>query len=108
MNANRVPGVIRIHGLRTVTAGSSPRVEAQLVVPEFWTVEEAHEFTSAFHHRVLHSLATAADVALQIQPCHRQFCASCAVEPCPIRVQPFAGRDWITLADAIQPAPVGQ
>jgi cation diffusion facilitator family transporter len=108
VNTQRVPGVIRIHSLRTVASGRPPHVEAQLVIPEFWTVEEAHEFTSAFQHRVMQSLATEAEVSLQNQPCHRQFCASCEVEPCPIRVQPFAGRDWITLEDARQPVPVGQ
>jgi cation diffusion facilitator family transporter len=113
MNAQAVPGVIRVHSLRTTRVGRDTLADACLVVPEFWTVEEAHEFATAFAHRVTGSARTTATqgatrISFQIEPCRRLFCASCEVEPCPIRVQPFAGRAWIKLEDAMDSGPVGQ
>ena len=52
--------------------------------------------------------ATTAEIAFHVDPCRRQFCASCEVDPCPIRVQPFVGRSWITLDEAVRPDPGGQ
>ena len=108
INTHLVPGVIRVHSLRAIRSGRFTHVDAHLVVPEFWTVEEAHEFSKAFEHRVLRSLGMEGEIAFHIDPCHRQLCASCEVDPCPIRVQPFAGRGWITLDEAVRPAPLGQ
>jgi hypothetical protein len=94
--------------MRAVRGERGTRVEAHIVVPEFWTVEEAHDFSSALKHRVASSLGSGTEVEWNIVPCRRQHCASCEVDPCPIRVQPFAGRGWITLDDALEPGPVGQ
>jgi cation diffusion facilitator family transporter len=108
INTHLVPGVIRVHSLRAMRAGRLTHVEAHIVVPEFWTVEEAHDFSAAFEHRVRRSLGIEGSMALHIDPCHRQLCASCDVDPCPIRVQPFVGRSWITLDEAVQPGAAGQ
>ncbi len=108
INTNLVPGVIRVHSLRAIRSGRFTHVDAHLVVPEFWTVEEAHDFHNAFERRVVRSLGIDGAMALHIKPCRRQFCARCAVDPCPIRVQPFAGRAWITLDEAVCPDPGGQ
>jgi cation diffusion facilitator family transporter len=106
VNANLSPGVIRIHFLRAIRAGRFTHVDAHLVVPEFWTVEQAHEFGDAFERRVVHALDIDGEIAFHIDPCHRQFCASCEVDACPIRLMPFSGRGWIKLEEAVQPDPV--
>jgi hypothetical protein len=108
INSNLVPGVIRVHSLRAVRAGRLTHVDAHLVVPEFWTVEEAHDFSTALEHRVLRGLGGVGEIAFHIDPCRRQFCANCEIHPCPIRVQPFVERGWINLREAVQPGPVGQ
>jgi cation diffusion facilitator family transporter len=108
INTNLVPGVIRVHSLHAVRAGRVTHIDGHLVVPEFWTVEEAHDFSTALEHRVMRGLGGDGEIAFHIDPCHRQFCASCEVHPCPIRVQPFVERGWITLREAVQPGPVGQ
>ena len=38
-------GVIRVHHLRAIRSGRFHHVEAHLVVPEFWSVERAHELS---------------------------------------------------------------
>jgi cation diffusion facilitator family transporter len=106
VNANLSGGVIRIHFLRAIRSGRFTHVDAHLVVPEFWSVEQAHEFGDAFERRVVHALDIDGEIAFHIDPCHRQFCATCEVESCPIRLMPFSGRSWITLEEAVQPDPV--
>jgi cation diffusion facilitator family transporter len=108
INANLVPGVIRVHFLRAIRAGRFTHVDAHLVVPEFWTVEKAHDFGDDFERRIVHSLGLDGEIAFHIDPCHRQFCAACEVDPCPIRTAPFVARSWFTLAEAVQPDPIGQ
>jgi len=107
INTNLVPGVIRVHFLRAIRSGRFAHVDAHIVVPEFWTVEEAHDFATAFEHRVMRSVDAEGEVAFTVEPCRRQHCASCEVDPCPIRVQPFVSRSWITVDDAVRPD-VGQ
>ena len=108
INANLVPGVIRVHFLRAIRSGRFTHVDAHLVVPEFWTVEEAHDFGNAFERRIVHNLGLDGEIAFHIDPCHRQFCAGCEVDPCPIRIAPFVSRSWITIEEAVQSEPVGQ
>jgi cation diffusion facilitator family transporter len=38
-------GVIRVHHLRAIRSGRFQHVEAHLVVPEFWSVERAHDLS---------------------------------------------------------------
>lgn len=106
INGNLVPGVVRVHFLRAIRSGRFTHVDAHLVVPEFWSVEEAHDFGNAFERRVMRSLDLDGEIAFHIDPCHRQFCAGCDVEPCPIRLAPFTGRTWIPLEEAVLPDPI--
>src|SRR5690606_9655430 len=46
-------GVIRIHHLRAIRSGRFRHVSAHLVVPEFWTVERAHDAAEALAAEVL-------------------------------------------------------
>jgi cation diffusion facilitator family transporter len=108
INSNLIPGVIRVHSLRAFRSGRITHIDAHLVVPEFWTVEEAHDFRTALERRILPSLGRAGEIAFRLDPCRRQGCASCEVEPCPIRVQPFVSRPWINLDDAVRGDPGGQ
>jgi cation diffusion facilitator family transporter len=105
INGNLVPGVVRVHFLRAIRSGRFTHVDAHLVVPEFWSVEEAHDFGNAFERRVMRSLDLDGEIAFHIDPCHRQFCAGCDVEPCPIRLAQFTGRTWIPLEEAVRPDP---
>ncbi|MBX3023493.1 cation transporter [bacterium] len=103
INANLVPGVVRVHFLRAIRSGRFTHVDAHLVVPEFWSVEQAHEFADRFERRVMRSLDLDGEIAFRIDPCHRQFCAGCDVDACPIRLTPFSRRTWIPLDEAVRP-----
>ena len=106
INANLVPGVVRIHFLRAIRAGRFTHVNAHLVVPEFWSVEQAHDFGNTFQRSVMRSLDLEGEIDFHIDPCQRQFCAGCDVAPCPIRLAPFTARTWIAFDEAVHPDPL--
>jgi cation diffusion facilitator family transporter len=105
INANLAPGIIRVHFLRAIRSGRFTHVDAHLVVPEFWSVEEAHDVSDAFEHRVFNALPIDGEIVFHVDPCHRIFCSLCDVAPCPIRMAPFESKPPITLEEAVHPDP---
>jgi cation diffusion facilitator family transporter len=97
ISANLEPGIIRVHFLRAIRSGRFTHVDAHLVIPEFWTVEQAHDVGDAFEQRVLDALPFEGEIVFHVDPCQRMFCSMCDVEACPIRVAPFQGRPPLTL-----------
>jgi cation diffusion facilitator family transporter len=96
-------GVIRIHHLRAIRAGRFHHVDAHLVVPEFWSVERAHELAEDLSDRLMRDLAADGELHCHIDPCHRIYCAMCDLDDCPIRREPFGRRPPLTLDEAVQP-----
>lgn len=101
--AVRAPGIIRLHHLRAIRAGRFTHVDAHIVVPEFWSVEEAHERTDAFERRLLDECRIEGEVAFHTDPCRRLFCKVCDLSDCPIRAAAFERRPILTLEEATQP-----
>jgi cation diffusion facilitator family transporter len=96
-------GIIRIHHLRAIRAGRFHHVDAHLVVPEFWSVERAHEVAEDLAARVMRDLGIEGELDFHTDPCHRIYCAMCDLDDCPIRGEPFSGRPILTLEEAVQP-----
>jgi cation diffusion facilitator family transporter len=96
-------GIIRIHHLRAIRAGRFHHVDAHLVVPEFWSVERAHEVAEDLAARVMRDLGIEGELDFHTDPCHRIYCAMCDLDGCPIRREPFSGRPQLTLEEAVQP-----
>jgi cation diffusion facilitator family transporter len=96
-------GVIRVHHLRAIRAGRFHHVDAHLVVPEFWTVERAHELAEGLAERVIGELGVDGELAFHTDPCHRVYCAMCDLPDCPVRREPFRSRTRLTLEEAVQP-----
>jgi cation diffusion facilitator family transporter len=96
-------GIIRIHHLRAIRAGRFHHVDAHLVVPEFWSIDHAHEVAETLATRVIEELGVEGELALHTDPCHRVYCAMCDYEPCPVRQEPFRARLPLTLDEAVQP-----
>jgi cation diffusion facilitator family transporter len=95
-------GVIRVHHLRAIRAGRAAHFSAHLVVPEFWTVDHAHELTEELAQRVQRELGEG-EITFHTDPCHRAYCAMCDVEACSVRVQPFGGRPPLSAEEAMRP-----
>ena len=96
-------GVIRVHHLRAIRSGRFHHVEAHLVVPEFWSVDNAHGISEDVAACVIRDLGVEGEMVFHTDPCHRIYCATCDLEDCPIRREPFLGATPLTLEEAIQP-----
>jgi cation diffusion facilitator family transporter len=96
-------GVIRVHHLRAIRSGRFHHVDADLVVPEFWSVERAHELAERLAVVVMRELGVEGELVFHVDPCRRLYCAMCDVQDCPVRREPFRGRPAMTLDEAVRP-----
>jgi cation diffusion facilitator family transporter len=96
-------GVIRVHHLRAIRAGRFHHIDAHLVVPEFWSVDQAHELAESLGARVIDEVGVEGELIFHTDPCHRVYCAMCDLSDCPVRREPFDGRPALTLEEAVQP-----
>ena len=96
-------GIIRVHRMRAIRAGRFRHISAHLVVPEFWTVEQAHDAAEALSASVLRELGGEADIEFHTDPCERAYCATCDLEACSVRAQPFQRLSPLTVDEAVAP-----
>jgi cation diffusion facilitator family transporter len=96
-------GVIRVHHLRAIRAGRFHHVDAHLVVPEFWSVDRAHELAESLAEQAIAELAMEGEIVFHTDPCHRAYCGMCDLDDCVVRREPFRGRPPLTLEEAVRP-----
>ncbi len=96
-------GVIRVHHLRAIRAGRFHHVDAHLVVPEFWSVDQAHELAEDLAMQVIKELGVEGELSFHTDPCHRVYCEMCDLGDCTVRREPFRARPLLTLEEAVQP-----
>lgn len=102
MNDHAAPGIIHLHHLRAIRAGRFTHLDAHLVVPEFWTVEQAHDASDEFEARVIRAMTIEGEIAFHTDPCRRHYCSICEIADCPVRRVPFASRARLTIDDAVK------
>jgi len=100
MNRVRDDGIIDIHRLRAIRAGRHLHVDGHVIVPEYWSVEQAHQHTEAFVERVLDASGLEGGVILHVDPCRRAVCSRCVVPGCPLRREPGRAPAPITALSA--------
>ncbi len=105
LNVSMVPGIIRIHNLRAIRSGRFSHIDAHLVVPEFWSVNRAHDAGDAFEREVIAACGIQGEIVFHTDPCRRAHCAQCEVPECPIRVEPFRSRPALTVDEIVEPDP---
>ncbi|RZA26278.1 MAG: cation transporter, partial [Proteobacteria bacterium] len=88
-NNNRKPPVIDIHLAKVIRSGNFHHIDAHLVLPEFWSLNEAHPFVDLFEKLSIDDYVGDGEINFHIDPCYRRFCSHCLVEPCPVRERPF-------------------
>lgn len=96
----RTNGIIRLHRLRAIRAGRFAHVDAHLIVPEHWTVDQAHEASDAFERRVIAACAIEGEIVFHTDPCRRRICPACDLAECTIRQAPFVARPPLTVEEA--------
>lgn len=98
-------GVIRVHHLRAIRAGRSRHISAHLVVPEFWTVQEAHDAAEGLANSLMRELPGHSDIDFHTDPCERAYCGGCDLDACSVRAQPFVALVPLTVDEAVAPDP---
>lgn len=96
-------GVIRLHHLRAIRSGSFRHISAHLVVPEFWSVQRAHDVAEGLGAEIVHELPGEAAVDFHTDPCERSWCSMCDLEQCSVRQQPFVKLEPLTVDEAVVP-----
>jgi cation diffusion facilitator family transporter len=99
-NEKREPGIIRMHRLRAIRAGRFAHVDAHLIVPEYWTVDAAHDALDAFEKRVIARCEIQGEIVFHTDPCRRALCPACDVAECPVRKSPFEKCPPLTAEEA--------
>lgn len=86
------PGMIRIHHTRVMRSGRYHHVDLHLVVPEFWSVERAHDESNRFEEEVMSEYPMEGELHFHLDPCRKAYCEVCDLESCTIRQKPFRKR----------------
>jgi len=97
------PGVIQIHFTRVIRSGNYHHIDCHMVIPEFWTVLEAHDFSEKFEKSVIGDYQVDGELHVHHDPCHMAYCDSCDLEKCPIRKSEFIARKQLSFEEITAP-----
>jgi cation diffusion facilitator family transporter len=97
------PGVIQIHFTRVIRSGNYHHIDCHMVIPEFWSVLEAHDFSEKFERSVIKDYLVDGELHIHHDPCHKAFCESCELADCPIRQAEFVARKILTFEEITAP-----
>lgn len=89
---NYRPGVIDIHFTRVIRSGPFHHIDCHMVIPEFWSVSEAHVFSENFEASFVKDYPIEAEMHIHLDPCRRVYCENCELKDCPIRQKPYVKR----------------
>lgn len=105
MNRVRPWDVIAVHEMRTFRSGRYTHVDAHLVVPEFYSIRQAHDLCEGFSVRSLREAGVEGEVHTHVDPCGRLYCDRCPAESCGIRRAPRTAANTLTLEEATAAGP---
>jgi cation diffusion facilitator family transporter len=89
INQSRQPGIIQVHHLRMIRAGRFHHIDAHVVVPEFWSVDQAHDQTKNYEQKIFADYQFGGEFHFHVDPCRRLYCQYCDLKDCPVRQTPF-------------------
>lgn len=101
LESQREDWMINIHQARLMRSGAFHHLDAHLVVPQFWTVQEAHNVTEKFEDRISQIYPYSLELAFHLDPCEQKYCESCQLVSCPIRKASFKEPMKFQLKDLI-------
>jgi cation diffusion facilitator family transporter len=87
---HRTVGIIDIHHLKMIRSGNFHHIDAHMVVPEFWDIQQAHALAREFEINVVKEYDFDGEFAFHMDPCQKKYCSACALENCQIRSAKFA------------------
>ncbi|MCO5143209.1 MAG: cation diffusion facilitator family transporter [Oligoflexia bacterium] len=93
----RSPEIINIHHVRAMRNGRRIHVDGHVVVPEFLSIDLAHDLVAKFEKSVTESAFIEGEMELHLDPCRQVYCTQCELKNCPIRKQNFQARPPLTM-----------
>jgi len=87
-----VPGIIQIHHTKIIRSGWFHHIDAHVVMPEFWSIERAHEVLNNFEKSVITAYRYSGEMNFHLDPCRRRYCNVCDLADCSIRQAEFNKR----------------
>lgn len=102
LSKNKQIGIINIHNLKVIRAGSFHHVDAHLVVPEFWDVGRVHELSNQYEHLVVKDYPFDGEIAFHVDPCHSKYCDICELADCPFRKEKYQSAVEFKVKDLIK------
>ncbi len=97
------PGVIQIHFTRVIRSGAHHHIDCHMVIPEFWSVEKAHDFSESFEEDVISEYSVGGELHIHLDPCRKKHCHRCELKDCPIRVDKFQTRPKFSFEELTLP-----
>lgn len=78
----RTPEWINLHHLRIMRSGRMHNLDFHLIIPFYWSVEEAHTFQGDVVKKIAREFQNNATVLIHLDPCIEKYCPSCGVDAC--------------------------
>jgi cation diffusion facilitator family transporter len=103
LNQNERGQVITVHELKAQQFGRDKHIDMHVVVPEYFSIKEAHELTDLYSLTLQKQLGHGSLVHTHIDPCEQDYCQECPVADCKIRKQKFSKRIPFTLESITRP-----
>jgi cation diffusion facilitator family transporter len=85
------PGIINFHYMRVIRAGRFHHINIHVDVPDFWSVEKAHEESERFEELVINEYTFDGEIHFHLDPCRKKHCTICELSECEIRQENFSG-----------------
>lgn len=96
-------GIIHIHFTRVIRGGTFHHVDCHMVVPEFWTINTAHDFSNEFEKIIMDQYPVTGELNIHLDPCRKVYCENCELKNCPIRVKDFKVRHPFKIEELTSP-----
>jgi cation diffusion facilitator family transporter len=93
---------IDVHSLRTFRSGAVQHTDLHLAVPRYYDADRLHEISDRIRRVILGATERPGDVIVHFDPCRPRQCRGCALDPCPVRAAPCAGRAPIVTGRALR------
>jgi len=98
-NKNATQGIIQIHHTKIIRAGKYHHIDAHIVVPEFWQIQQVHDEVLGFERRVLSEYSYEGEMNYHLDPCRRVYCSVCDLKDCAVRQAQFIEKRPVDIED---------
>jgi cation diffusion facilitator family transporter len=101
---HRFSGCINVHHIRAMRNGRRIHVDGHIVIPEFWSVINAHDQVDEMTKLIVKDIfPEGGEMELHLDPCRKVYCHRCDLKNCPIRTEPQNTSNAFTLNELINP-----